>query len=155
MHGPPPVLAPPDNREHGNNRRVEVRRHLPVARADHHIPAADELTIPLTVALESDSITVPVVPVGFDDEPFPDDEVDASDPGNQHLTLRTDAVSTQGEPHEGLDPGFGRRIVELQHPPPTCSRFQNLANTRGAQDPPIHERVHGDHEVPDVSANEG
>jgi len=105
------MIAPPNDGEHGDDHRVEIRRHLRVAGADHHVPAAHELTIPPAVTLESSSIAVPVVPVGLDDETFPDQEVDSADACDDDLTSRADSMAAQSETHKRLDPGFCCRVV--------------------------------------------
>src|SRR5690606_29569536 len=109
----------PHDVEHGQHRAVEIAHHPRVAEPDHDEPAAHQLAVSIPIALEGLSAPVPLEAVRLDHETVSDEEVDPTDARDRHLAPCTDAVASQREAHQRLDPGLGCGVMECEYPATT------------------------------------
>lgn len=92
---------------------------LVVAGAQRQEAADGGPTIACSILFE----VVPLLAVEFEDQPIPDEEINASDSGDAHLRTQLDLQPPQPDPRQRLEPGFAARIELLDHSARTSARL--------------------------------
>jgi hypothetical protein len=121
---------------------------LPIRDPKHDVAAPGKFPVPRTIPFEGIPIGMPFIAVGLDDQPFADQEIDATNAWNDDLAPHADAQSSEREAKHGLYSRLRTRIHERECSASSWCPGKGARDGGHRQDAAVREGVGDDHQLP-------